>query len=144
VLATAHNLDDYVQTFFMNVFAGDIDRIGFMHPKPIRYARGLRKIKPLISIYENEIIFYAMINNIPFQADQCPYMNESIRNDIRRFLNSLEKEHAGIKYNMFNSILKISEMIKGNEKHKKCNICNMDSSMDICSACKMKMLVTKI
>ncbi|GIU70801.1 MAG: tRNA lysidine(34) synthetase TilS [Candidatus Nitrosocaldaceae archaeon] len=141
VLATAHNLDDFIQTFFMNIFAGDIDRIGFMNPEPLTYAKDLRKIKPLMAIYENEIAFYAIINDIPFQEEQCPHMSESIRNSVRSFLNNLEKEHAGIKYNTFRSILKVSNHIKNNNKHNKCKICNMDSSMDICSACKMKQLL---
>ena len=146
VLATAHNLDDFIQTFFMNIFAGDVDRIGFMYPEPIEYSDGLRKVKPLMSIYENEIAFYAMINNIPFQADQCPHMKESIRNSVRRFLNMLEKEHAGIKYNMLNSMLKISKVMRDNSDNKKklCRICNMESSMDVCSACSMRMMLKSI
>jgi uncharacterized protein (TIGR00269 family) len=138
VLATAHNLDDFIQTFFMNIFAGDIDRIRFMHPEPIIYANRLRKIKPLMSVYENEIVLYAIINNIPFQTEECPHRSESIRNNVRRFLNDLEKDHAGIKYNMTQSILKIINNIKSNNKHNLCKICNMDSSMDICSVCKLR------
>ncbi len=138
VLATAHNLDDFVQTFFINIFAGDIDRIRFMHPKPVIYANRLRKIKPLMNVYENEIAFYAIINNIPFQTEECPHMSESIRNNVRRFLNELEKNHAGIKYNTAQSILKIIDNIKSNNKHNTCKICHMDSSMDICSVCKLR------
>ncbi len=144
VLVTAHNLDDFIQTFFMNIFAGDIDRIAFMNPEPISYAKGLRKIKPLMAIYENEVAFYAIINGIPFQEEQCPHMSESIRNSVRNFLNNLEKEHAGIKHNMFRSILKIAQNVKSSNKHNVCKICNMDSSMEICSACKMRLMLKSI
>ncbi len=144
VLATAHNLDDFIQTFFMNIFAGDIDRIRFMNPEPIVYAKDLRKIKPLMAIYENEVAFYAIINDIPFQEEQCPHMSESIRNSVRSFLNGLEKEHAGIKHNIFRSVLKITQKIEINNRHNKCKICNMDSSMDICSACKMRLMLKSI
>jgi uncharacterized protein (TIGR00269 family) len=144
ILATAHNLDDFIQTFFMNIFAGDIDRIRFMNPEPITYAKGLKKIKPLMAIYENEVAFYAIINDIPFQAEQCPHMSESIRNSVRTFLNSLEKEHAGIKHNIFRSILKLAQNINSNSKCNRCKICNMDSSMDVCSACKMRLMLKSI
>lgn len=144
VLVTAHNLDDFIQTFFMNIFAGDIDRIGFMRPEPITYAKRLRKVKPFMNIYENEIAFYSIINDIPFQEEVCPHMSESIRNSVRSFLNNLEKEHAGIKHNTFRSILKIVERIDLNNKNKRCKICNMDSSMDICSACKMRQMLKSI
>lgn len=138
VLATAHNLDDFIQTFLINLFAGDVYRIAYMNPEPVEYANGLRKVKPLISIYENEIAFYALINDIPFQTKECPHKTESIRNEVREFLNKLEREHAGIKYNIFNSMLKIVTNSVSYNKRKKCKICNMESSMDVCSVCKMK------
>ncbi|KFM21080.1 PP-loop domain-containing protein, partial [Marine Group I thaumarchaeote SCGC AAA799-B03] len=30
-------------------------------------------------IYESEIVFYAFTNDIPFQSEPCPHMNEGIR-----------------------------------------------------------------
>ncbi|HIH68229.1 MAG TPA: TIGR00269 family protein, partial [Candidatus Nitrosotenuis sp.] len=63
-------------------------------------------------IYESEIVFYAFTNDLPFQTEQCPHMNEGIRTEIREFLNKLENTHAGIKNNMFRSVLKISQTMK--------------------------------
>ena len=66
----------------------------------------VKKIKPFIEIYEREIVFYALQQNIPFQSEQCPYQDESIRSEIREFFNSLEETRSGAKYNTYNSLLK--------------------------------------
>lgn len=139
VLATAHNLDDYLQTFMINLFSGDVGRIGWMYPQPIEYSNGLKKIKPFVELYESEIVFYAFHSGIEFQTDQCPYMNESIRSEFRLFFNDLEKIHPGIKYNCFNSMNKLSKIIKSAEKiepvKNTCLSCGETSSNNICSVC---------
>jgi uncharacterized protein (TIGR00269 family) len=145
ILATAHNLDDHIQTFMINLFSGDIDRIGWMYPVPIEYDAGLKKIKPFIEIYENEIVFYAFNTQVEFQTEQCPYMNESIRSDFRKIFNELEKVHPGIKYNCFNSINKVSKIIQsyvteGRQQtqylKRTCSKCGNTTNNDICSVCK--------
>ena len=137
VIATGHNLDDTLQTFLINTLSGDISKIGWMNPE--NEGRELRKIKPLSEIYESEIVFYAFTNNLPFQSEPCPHMNEGIRTEIREFLNSLEEHRSGIKNNMYHSILKISNIVKAaDEKAKRnCQICGNECSGTICSVCSM-------
>jgi cytoplasmic tRNA 2-thiolation protein 1 len=150
VIATGHNLDDYIQTFFINLFAGDIERIGWTYPEPVEYGSGgLKKIKPLMEIYEKELVLYAIHLNIPFQSEECPYKDESIRSAFRTHLNSLENIHPGIKYNAYNSILKIAKKVKSttnviNQERKQCLVCNRDCSNNVCSVCHtLNMLVKK-
>ena len=137
VIATGHNLDDTLQTFLINTLSGDTKKIGWMNPE--NEGKELRKIKPLSEIYESEIVFYAFTNNLPFQSEPCPHMNEGIRTEIREFLNSLEDHRSGIKNNMYHSILKISNIIKvTDEKEKRnCQICGNECSGIICSVCSM-------
>ena len=137
VIATGHNLDDTLQTFLINTLSGDISKIGWMNPE--NEGKELRKIKPLSEIYESEIVFYAFTNNLPFQSEPCPHMNEGIRTEIREFLNSLEEHRSGIKNNMYHSILKISNIVKAaDEKEKRnCQICGNECSGAICSVCSM-------
>ena len=52
IVATAHNMDDHLQTFMINILAGDIERIGWIYPEPVQYASGMKKIKPFIENYE--------------------------------------------------------------------------------------------
>ena len=137
VIATGHNLDDVLQTFLINTLSGDTSKIGWMNPDVS--SNKLRKIKPLSEIYESEIVFYAFTNDLPFQTEPCPHMDEGIRTEIREFLNSLEANHSGIKNNMYNSVLKISRFTKkANYKEKQnCSVCGNECSGSICSVCKM-------
>jgi uncharacterized protein (TIGR00269 family) len=140
VVATAHNMDDQLQTFMINLLAGDVERIGWIYPEPIEYAGGMKKIKPFVELYEHEIVFYALQREIPFQSEECPYMNESIRTDLREFFNKMESEHPGIKNNAYASMMKVSEKLRASfaepRGDKKCKLCGRDSTGDVCSVCK--------
>ncbi len=137
VIATGHNLDDNLQSFFINLLSGDTNKIGWMEPDTSK--NSFRKIKPFSEIYESEIVFYAFTNKIPFQTEPCPHMNEGIRTEIREFLNALEGQHSGIKNNLFNSFLKISGIIKNsNDKEKRiCSNCGNECTGKICSVCNL-------
>lgn len=137
VIATGHNLDDTLQTFVINMLSGDTTKIGWMDPDTS--TNTLRKIKPFCEIYESEIVFYAFTNDIPFQTEPCPHMNEGIRTEIREFLNSLEGKHSGIKNNLYQSIIKVSQIVK-NTNHKQkiiCVKCGNECTGEICSVCNM-------
>jgi uncharacterized protein (TIGR00269 family) len=140
VVATAHNMDDQLQTFMINLLAGDVERIGWIYPEPVQYTQtGMKKVKPFVEIYEYEIAFYALQRGIPFQSEECPYMNESIRTDLREFFNRLEKDHPGIKYNAYSSMTKISKVLRSSmppPQTKKCSRCGRVCTGDICSVCR--------
>ena len=137
VIATGHNLDDSLQSFFINMLSGDTNKIGWMDPDTSK--NSLRKVKPFCEIYESEIVFYAFTNEIPFQTEPCPHMNEGIRTEIREFLNSLEGQHSGIKNNLFNSFLKISGIVKdsNNKERRICLNCGNECTGKICSVCNL-------
>ena len=137
VIATGHNLDDTLQTFVINMLSGDTNKIGWMDPDTS--TNSLRKIKPFCEIYESEIVFYAFTNEIPFQSEPCPHMNEGIRTEIREFLNSLEKQHSGIKNNLYQSIVKVSQIVKDSNYKQKtiCKKCGNECTGNVCSVCNM-------
>jgi uncharacterized protein (TIGR00269 family) len=140
IVATAHNMDDQLQTFMINLLAGDVERIGWIYPEPVQYTQtGMKKVKPFVEIYEYEIAFYALQRDIPFQSEECPYMNESIRTDLREFFNRLERDHPGIKYNAYRSMTKVSKVLRSSmppSQTKKCSRCGRVSTGDICSVCR--------
>jgi uncharacterized protein (TIGR00269 family) len=119
------------------MLSGDTTKIGWMDPDTS--LNSLRKIKPFCEIYESEIVFYAFTNNMPFQSEPCPHMNEGIRTEIREFLNSLENQHSGIKNNLYQSILKISLFVKNSDSKQKttCEKCGSECTGNICSVCSM-------
>lgn len=142
VIATAHNLDDEIQTFMINLFSGDVNRIGWNQASSTYKTGRMKKVKPLSEIYEREIAFYALQKGIPFQSEQCPYMNESIREEIRQFLNDLEKAHPGIKYNTYKSTINVSTLVRERKDPDVvrgiCEKCGRDSTEQICSVCKIQ------
>ncbi|MFB1007187.1 MAG: TIGR00269 family protein [Nitrosopumilus sp.] len=139
VIATGHNLDDTLQTFVINMISGDTTKVGWMDPDTS--TNTIRKIKPLCEIYESEIVFYAFTNDMPFQSEPCPHMNEGIRTDIREFLNSLESQRSGIKNNLYQSIIKVSKVMKksniNNKERKNCEKCGSECTGNVCSVCTM-------
>jgi uncharacterized protein (TIGR00269 family) len=98
----------------------------------------MKKVKPFIEIYEYEIAFYALQRDIPFQSEECPYMDESIRTDLRQFFNAMEKEHPGIKQNAYSSMMKIAKTLRSapSTEGRKCAVCGRDSTGNVCSVCK--------
>ena len=137
VIATGNNLDDTLQTFVINMLSGDTNRIGWMDPDTS--TNSLRKIKPFCEIYESEIVLYACTNDIPFQSVPVPHMSEGIRTEIREFLNSLENQHSGIKNNLYQSILKVSQIVKNSNYKQKtiCEKCGSECTGNVCSVCSM-------
>ena len=87
-VATAHTLDDEVQTVLMNIFHGDIMRLA--KEKPVTsevHPLLVQKIKPFCEIPEKESALYAYVKKIEFQDTPCPYASEALRNDIRGMVN---------------------------------------------------------
>ena len=145
VVATAHNLDDVLQTFFINLYSGDIERIRWLDPGfHAQSTFKLRRIKPMIEIYEKEIAFFAYLNNLPFQSESCPYMNEGIRTEIRNNLNALEAKHPGVKYSTLKTVLGIASGLEGvnSKKAMKCENCGSVSTGPLCSVCLTLRLVS--
>ena len=139
VLATAHNLDDVVQTFMINLFNGDLKRIAWIDPgAPSGSCFRVRRVHPFIEIYEKEIALYAFGKGLPLQAVRCPYMDEGIRTSVRAYLNELEEKHAGVKYTLLRSALELSRTARVERpKAIKCARCGFPSTSDPCSVCSL-------
>ena len=143
VVATAHNLDDYVQTFMMNLLHGDIARLGWLDPS---YADGsfpVRRIKPFMEIYEEEIALFAYSSGVPFQSVSCPYMHEGLRSEVRDYLNQLEAGHPGMKNVLLRSSLDVISRYSGTSSKEStpCSSCGKQSSSGLCNVCRMKATV---
>ena len=140
-LATAHTLDDEVQTSLMNIFRGDIARLA--KEKPVTdevHPRLLRKVKPFCEIPEKESTLYAYVKKIRFQDTPCPYASEALRNDIRAMLNRMEEKRPGTKFTVFKSIERIrpalDELVKKDE-FRECVECGEPASAGLCRACEL-------
>jgi uncharacterized protein (TIGR00269 family) len=145
VVATAHNLDDYVQTFMMNLLHGDVERLGWLDPSTYDENFPVRRVRPFTEVYEEEVALYAFLTKIPFQSASCPYMHEGLRSEVRDYLNELEAKHPGMKNTLLKSSLSLVSKLKHSESKEKmhCSRCGNISSSEICGVCRMKDLVTE-
>jgi len=140
VVATAHNLDDYVQTFMMNLMHGDVARLGWLDPAYADDSFPVRRVKPFMEIYEEEVALYAYQNGIPFQSVSCPYMHEGLRSEVRDYLNMMEANHPGMKNVLLRSSLDvISRYARSSMKGSvPCSSCGNPSSNGLCNVCRMR------
>jgi len=136
-LATAHNMDDEIQTLLINLINGDVMRIARVEPL-LKGKKFVPRAKPLCEVPENEVALYSFLRQIKFQSIGCPYIRTSLRNDIRNAINKLELNHPGIKYNIYRAFEKIRPILKSSNKDfelKECKKCGEPSSRDICASC---------
>ena len=138
-IATAHNLDDEVQTVLLNMLHGDPMRI--VRSGPVLHdPRGkfLPRIKPLCDIPEKEIVLYAYLNGIEFQSVECPHGHEASRNDIRAFLNQMEQKHPGSKFTLQRTAERLRELLAENSplsELNQCEKCGDPTPHQLCEAC---------
>lgn len=140
-IATAHNLDDEVQTIFMNIVRGDVNRlIRVLSLNSLRHPKFIPRIKPMRLIPEVEIALYAYFRGIEFYSVDCPYAQTSLRNEFRVFINEFERRHPGMKFSVMSFFEKISNLLLSSAppiKLKSCKYCGEPSIGDICRACEL-------
>lgn len=140
-IATAHNLDDEVQTVLLNMLHGDPMRIVRSGPV-LRDPRGkfLPRVKPLCDIPEKEIVLYAYLSGIEFQSVACPHGDDALRNDIRAFMNQMEQKHPGSKFTLQRTADRLRELLTEaapfSELHQ-CEKCGDPTPHQFCEACIM-------
>ncbi|MBN1763557.1 MAG: TIGR00269 family protein [Methanomicrobia archaeon] len=136
-VATAHNLDDEVQTIMINYIRGDIERL--------RRLRGRReefvpRIKPLKDVPEKEVALYAILADIPIITANCPYAARSFRFTVKKMLNELERKHSGTKYSLMRGYERLSGLLPKAPLGMKllpCERCGDASASRICKACEI-------
>jgi uncharacterized protein (TIGR00269 family) len=145
-IATAHNLDDEVQTVLLNMLHGDPLRIVRSGPV-LRDPRGrfLARIKPLCDIPEKETVLYAYLTGFDFQSIACPHANEALRNDIRSFLNQMELKHPGSKFTLLRAAERLREVLgqgTSTSELNECERCGDPTPHSLCEACFMLEAIT--
>jgi tRNA-5-methyluridine54 2-sulfurtransferase len=97
VLATGHNLDDEAATLFGNTLMWAKEFLVRQSPV-LDETEGLaRKVKPLCRFYEKEMTAYALLRDIEYIYEECPFSVGSTSIYYKQLLNQLENERPGAK-----------------------------------------------
>jgi len=140
-VATGHNLDDEAQTFLINILRGDVARLGRAGVQPVKVREGfVPRVKPLRYIPEREIAAYVYMKGYALYERECPYVRESVRDEIRDILNGIEERHPGTKHAIVNGSDKLMEALKPSVEASTvgtCSRCGSPSSRGVCRMCEI-------
>ena len=101
-LALGHNMDDIIETLFLNMFySGEMSS---MVPCQPFFGGKLVVIRPLAHVEEEAINRFAHDHGFPDFPNPCPTAKTSKRLETKNMLNSLYKTNKKIKGNIFRSM----------------------------------------
>ncbi len=101
-LALAHNNDDAIETFIMNLF--NEGRIGCFAPISYLSRMGVTVIRPLVFAPENAVMSCAKRNALEIVKSKCPADKTTKRQWTKEFLRELERNDRGIKERIFGAM----------------------------------------
>ncbi len=94
-IALGHHLDDVAETFIMNLFnGGTLDC--FM---PVTYLsrKDIYMIRPMIFARESDCARVVRKGELPIIKSKCPADGTTERQEVKEFLNSLEKKYGNVR-----------------------------------------------
>lgn len=103
-IALGHNSDDWIETFFMNLF--NEGRVGTFSPVTYLSIKDLYMIRPLILTPEKLIKNTVSKLNIPIVKNKCPADGHSNREWTKNYIAELEKDIPNIKKKLLSAITK--------------------------------------
>jgi tRNA 2-thiocytidine biosynthesis protein TtcA len=101
-LALAHNKDDVIETFLLNIFFAR--EISTMVPCQTYFRGEFSLIRPLAYVEESLLKRFAKEAGLPVLDNPCPTAQNSKRRYIKDLIKKLEADHRGLKENIFKSM----------------------------------------
>ncbi len=110
VLVTGHNLDDEAAVLFSNTMNWLPGYLSRQWPVLEANRPGLvRKAKPLCRLYEREMAAYALLREIDYVYEECPYVEGSTTLYYKEILNKMEGDRPGAKLSFYLGFLQAKE-----------------------------------
>lgn len=135
VIATGHNLDDEAQVVLMNLIKANKD-LYRTHVRTPQAQGFVPRVKPLMFVPEKLVRAYTLIQGFDAGFDECPYVQQSLRAQVRDTLNEYESNNPGMKEQLVKAALAIATEQKNSLK--KCERCGEPSPHSICRSCELK------
>lgn len=101
-VALGHHLDDAIETFFMSLFFEG--RLHCFSPVTYLDRAELTKVRPMLYVYEKDIIRFASKENLPVLPSGCPVDGGTKRGEIKALIESLGGQYADVKQQVFAAI----------------------------------------
>jgi len=139
VLITGHNLDDEAAALLGNLLYWKEEYLWKKSPLlEGREGHLSRKVKPLFLCSEREMAAYALISQIDYIYEECPFSVNAKSLTYKAILNNLEETSPGTKLQFIKGYLK---MVKGGEETTRdltyCASCGYPCYGDKCNMCRL-------
>ena len=103
-VALGHHLDDAAETFFMNLLDGG--RVGCFSPKTYLSVKNLTLIRPMIFLYEKEIVRCKNKLELPVVKSKCPVDGHTERAKIKALVRDLEHKYPALRQKIIGAMQK--------------------------------------
>lgn len=144
-VVTGHNLDDEAQSVVMNIFKNTTDVLRRLGPinGALSDAKFVPRIKPLYFCTEEEMKLYSKLNDFPVMYEKCPCSTDAYRRQVGNMLTEFDARHPGTKHAVICSFLDMLPNLKKDVKGKigHCELCGEPANNNICSVCKIILIV---
>ena len=101
-IAFGHRFDDVVETFMLKLF--DEGRIGCCQPGTYLSRADITLIRPLLYMPEKDVRYFANREKLPVVKSPCPADGHTEREEMKKLLDTLERQHKGLRHRIFGAI----------------------------------------
>ncbi|HJX38213.1 MAG TPA: ATP-binding protein [Anaerolineae bacterium] len=144
-VATGHNLDDEAAVLFQNTLHWQTGYLARQAPVlPSNHPHLARKVKPFFRFYERDTAAYAVLREIPYIYDECPYSQGATTIFYKELLNQLEARSRGAKQQFYLSFLQAREqegLFRADKEESElgeCERCGQPTSAPgLCAFCRL-------
>jgi tRNA 2-thiocytidine biosynthesis protein TtcA len=106
-IALGHHADDFIETLLLNLFFNG--QIKAMHPR-LRAQNGRHTvIRPLVYVWESEILDYVPARGFPVVCCACPGCKDPTlqRHRVKKLLRELDRVHPGLKRSLLGALSRV-------------------------------------
>ncbi len=143
VLATGHNLDDEASQLLGNILHWQKGYV--LRSWPVlekTHEKFVKKVKPLVLNYEDDIKLYAEMRKIPFLKETCPFSIGATSKVYKKMLSVLESDQRGAMLSFYMGYIREKDdFFKKDEESvnlNSCEICGYPTTSKVCYFCRSR------